>query len=370
MKEPSKEDLLGFMLGALDAEEQKQVQQAVDRQPDLENELLTLKGTLAPLELIDRPAGPPPGLARRTCQLIAMATRTLEDIPSRTNSTSRDLAASRPGSSLFDEVLATETATAPPTNSAQSAAPRLSPKRSTERWLAPAISFSDFVVGVLAVTVLSSLLFPAILSSRHQQRVAHCQQNLGDIYQAFATYSNTHQRDMIPIPTSGPLSAAGVFAPFLKDQGLVNSSSTFACPGLGENLTCEIPSCEQILNTPCEIKRKKFCERMSGDYGLSLGHLQDGRYMSPRLTTTVNAVLIADAPGIDSPNYMTRNHDGKGANCLLRDGSIVFVVGGVYVEDSIYVNDLGVVGAGLHEGDAVIAGCNIPFPNSQTDIVE
>jgi hypothetical protein len=369
------------MLGALDAEEQGQVQQAIDRQPELENELLALKGTLAPLELIDRPAGPPPGLARRTCQLIAMAARSLEDTRSNHahhhSHRERSRGPEPMVSSAFDEVLAHQTTQNHDSLGhdsldlrALTQPARLSSQRSTERWLAPAISFSDFVVGVLVATVLGSLLFPAILASRHQHRVTQCQQNLGEIYNAFATYTSTHQRDMIPIPKSGPLSTAGVFAPFLKDQGLVNSSSTFACPGLGENLNCDIPSCEQIVNTPCAIKRQKFCERMSGDYGFSLGHWEDGRYISPRITGAANAVLVADAPGTGTPNHVTRNHDNKGANCLLQSGEIVFVSNGVYGEDSIYVNDRGVVGPGLHARDAVIASGNVPLPYFESVLAE
>ena len=54
---PSQEDLLGFVLGALDADQQQQVQQLIDQDPDLEEQLLDLKSALAPLELIDTVSG-------------------------------------------------------------------------------------------------------------------------------------------------------------------------------------------------------------------------------------------------------------------------------------------------------------------------
>lgn len=364
MNEPSKEDLLGYMLGALDAEEQGRIQRALDDRPDLEQELLSLKSQLMPLELIDRPAGPPPGLARRTCQLIAMATRSLDELPTKRGSAEEASATAAVGSA-FDRVMADHVASAEQANRSlgRTSSARLSAEPRHSRQLTRTLSMSDFVVGIVVAGILGSLLFPVILTARHQQRVLQCQQNLGTIYKAFVTFANTHQRDTIPVPTSGPLCVAGVFAPFLKDQGLVDDSSIFFCPGAVGGTPCEIPSCDQIVNTPCAIKRQKFCERMSGDYGFSLGYHRDGQYVEPRVIGEGNAVLVADAPAADTLNHLTRNHDNKGANCLLQNGEIVFVSSGVYGGDSIYTNDLGIVSAGLHHRDSVIANGHTPFPN-------
>ncbi len=356
------------MLGALDVEEQGQVQRALDDRPDLEQELLSLKSQLMPLELIDRPAGPPPGLARRTCQLIAMATRSLDNLPAKRGLAEPSVSVSV--GSAFDQVVADHAAAVERANQSLGCAlsARLAPDPRHSRQLAQTLSLSDFVVGIVAAAILGSLLFPAILTARHQQRIVQCQQNLGTIYKAFVTFANTHQRDTIPVPTSGPLCVAGVFAPFLKDQGLIDNSSTFFCPGAVRGTSCEIPSCEQIVNTPCAIKRQKFCERISGDYGFSLGYHRDGEYVHPRVIGDGNAVLVADAPAIDAFNHLTRNHDNMGANCLLQNGEIVFVSSGVYGGDSIYTNDLGIVSAGLHQRDSVIANGHTPFPSARATI--
>ena len=73
MKQPSQEDLVGFVLGALDATEQNQIQDMIDNDPHLEEQVVELKNSLMPLEAINNPVGPPVGLARRTCEFVAQS---------------------------------------------------------------------------------------------------------------------------------------------------------------------------------------------------------------------------------------------------------------------------------------------------------
>ena len=70
MKTPSQEDLLGYVLGALDAQEHRDLQQQIDENPEIEDHLLQIKNSLLPLDCLDT-AGPKTGLARRTCEAIA-----------------------------------------------------------------------------------------------------------------------------------------------------------------------------------------------------------------------------------------------------------------------------------------------------------
>ena len=76
MNNPSKEDLLGYVLGALDADQQQQVQQSIDQDPQIEDDLLEIKTSLAPLELLENGSGSRPGLARRTCESLAILQKT------------------------------------------------------------------------------------------------------------------------------------------------------------------------------------------------------------------------------------------------------------------------------------------------------
>ena len=74
MKKPSQEDLLGYVLGAMDAQEQRNIEEVIDRNPQVEDDLLEIKNSLLPLDHLDG-GGPRPGLARRTCELIATLER-------------------------------------------------------------------------------------------------------------------------------------------------------------------------------------------------------------------------------------------------------------------------------------------------------
>ena len=71
VKNPSKEDLLGYALGALDANQQLLVQQSIDQDANIEEQLIEIKASLAPLELLEGGSGARPGLARRTCEMLA-----------------------------------------------------------------------------------------------------------------------------------------------------------------------------------------------------------------------------------------------------------------------------------------------------------
>ena len=53
MNDPSQEDLLGYVLGALDAQEQRDLQRQIDNDPSLEESLLDLKAALVPLDCMD-----------------------------------------------------------------------------------------------------------------------------------------------------------------------------------------------------------------------------------------------------------------------------------------------------------------------------
>lgn len=70
MKHPSQEDLLGYVLGALDAPEHREIQQLIDQNPEIEEELLRIKSSLLPLDELDSGKSRP-GLARRTCEAVA-----------------------------------------------------------------------------------------------------------------------------------------------------------------------------------------------------------------------------------------------------------------------------------------------------------
>jgi anti-sigma-K factor RskA len=67
---PSQEDLLGYLLGALDEAEQERVKRYVAGHPQIQSELGKLQRCMLPLRAVDMPIEPPGGLARRSCERI------------------------------------------------------------------------------------------------------------------------------------------------------------------------------------------------------------------------------------------------------------------------------------------------------------
>ncbi len=75
MNTPSREDLLGYLLGALDATEQELVENHLRQYPELESELHELKAHMEPLGSYRDRFETPAGLARRTCEYVAKSIR-------------------------------------------------------------------------------------------------------------------------------------------------------------------------------------------------------------------------------------------------------------------------------------------------------
>ena len=69
------EELLGYVLGALDAPEERNIRQKIESDPSLQEEVNKLQASILPLDHLDNPLGSRPGLARRTCEWVAAATK-------------------------------------------------------------------------------------------------------------------------------------------------------------------------------------------------------------------------------------------------------------------------------------------------------
>jgi len=65
-----REDLLGYLLNALDKAERQRVFEALQKDPQLRQELETVRRDLRPLDATNRDYNPPVGLAELTCDLV------------------------------------------------------------------------------------------------------------------------------------------------------------------------------------------------------------------------------------------------------------------------------------------------------------
>lgn len=356
MNHPSQEDLLGYVLGALDAQEQREVQQLIDADPELEEQLLELKASLMPLDFLEGAKGPRPGLARRTSEMVAGYQKQLEQEKLARQQREQEQSANQSAHPITDKVFA-------------DAMNELEPQPKKEVDLAFSESFrersslhlsswslSDMLVGFAAVAVLAAVLLPAVSYSRFNSRIVACQSNLRSLGTALLTFSNTNQMGEFPqIPSDGNLAVSGSYAPLLKDAGLIADDSEVLCMGRYETEKAfQIPSCEQV-NAASGEKLEHFKRVMGGDYGYSFGYIEDGRYRCPNNRGRADFVLLSDMPSQSLEGRRSANHGGYGQNCLFEDGHIEFVRGHAYGEDLIYVNDQGIVAPGVDPSDSVIA---------------
>lgn len=322
MKEPTQEDLLGYVLGALDAEQHEALEKKIEADPQLDEQLLDVKAQLAPLELLSESSGPRPGLARRTIEMVAAQTKLeVED-------DQKVVLKSQP------EVI--------------------EPLRQNSSW-----SMKDFLVAAASLAIVSSLLFPVISYTKQQSNVFHCSNNLQSIGRALASFSEHNNGRFVEVPSSGPLSFAGIFAPILKEAEVIEDDNWFTCRAVDREQPFMIPSTDQIRRCSTGDQGEYFRKISSGDYGYSFGHIENDKYVSPRNLGRSYVVIAADKPSTVSIGGPSDNHGGRGQNCLFEDFSVRFVKGNAIGSDPIYVNAHNVVAPGIGARDSVIGASHL-----------
>ncbi len=334
MKHPSQEDLLGYVLGALDAQEQREVQQLIDADPELEEQLLEIKSSLAPLDCLDGSGGPRPGLARRTSETVASFQKQLElenrDRHPVTDQVFAD--ASRAQESAFSESSLIERIVRPTS------------------W-----SLSDMLVGIAAAAVLAAVLLPAVSYTRFNSRVVDCQNNLRSLGTAMLSYSNNNKNGEFPrIPDEGNGAVSGIYAVLLKEARLIDDDSVL-CKGRNfNNVAFSIPTRKQVEQAVgCHLEHLR--RTMGGHYGYTLGYHENDSYRCPTNQGKTYFVILSDMPSQRLEGRQSNNHGGRGQNCVFGDGHVEFVRGPAYGDDPIFVNDVGIVAPGTHSNDSVIA---------------
>jgi hypothetical protein len=169
------------------------------------------------------------------------------------------------------------------------------------------------------------------------------------------------------VPTRGRKAAAGIYAPTLARNALLDESRRVLCPGSplagrGDFRLLDLDELDGISETALE----QFRPMLGGSYGYSLGHLAGGVYRDTRNLRRPFFAILADAPSATLPGRSV-NHGGRGENVLFEDGRVRFVTCRRPLGlDDIFCNDRGQVLAGLHANDAVIApSAAAPLPDDE-----
>ncbi|HWB00155.1 MAG TPA: hypothetical protein VG713_16795 [Pirellulales bacterium] len=302
----SEQQLLGYLMGALDACEQRALEERLRREPELCRQLERLRACLAPLS-DDEPPPPPTGLAARAFSYVMARVGPCEGQFAACN-------AWRP---------------------------------------------QDIVVASFIVITLAMLVFPAVSFSRYRAQVRACQHNLANIGHALLTYSQ-RQGDYFPeVPLSGNLAAAGIYAPTLAQAKLIEPRQVL-CPAMpatqGEH---RIPTLDELRSASGPALRN-LQQQMGGSYGYSFGYWHNGQYQKLRNRARPTFALMADAPSgahVLHEGRTSANHGRCGQNVLFEDGHVALLQTCRIKElgDHIFQNNLGHVAAGIGPEDSVIA---------------
>jgi hypothetical protein len=81
MASPNPQQLLGYVIGALDDAQRRRVEDAVSASPALQREVAALADQAGPLLAARRSVDPPRGLAARTCRAVALAAQVAGTAP-------------------------------------------------------------------------------------------------------------------------------------------------------------------------------------------------------------------------------------------------------------------------------------------------
>ncbi len=308
------EQLLGYLLGALEDDEQRHVDARLQREPELLRSLKSVERSLRPLEGLPRFYAPPPGLASRTCRMV----------------------------------LAVEGRVAP--------LPQLSPCPIPPRW-SRGFRFADLAVGMAVFLAAAALLVPAVQSSRFNAHILTCQDKLRQIGVALTQYSDRNGGYFPVVPLRGELATAGIYAPVLLDHGLLTESHQVVCPGspLANDGQFRVPRLSEVRLVGNE-RIGELCRQMGGSYGYSLGYVQDGVYRATRNLRRAHFALLSDRPSLHMPEFQTVHHSGRGQNVLFEDGHVRFLEtpNTPYTADHLFTNAEGRIAPGVHADDSVI----------------
>jgi prepilin-type processing-associated H-X9-DG protein len=279
------ENLLGYLLDALDPATHRQVETYLRDNPEGRRRLEQLRQALAPLAADRDTIGPPPGLVVRTIGRVAEHRCRPLEIPA-----------------------------APPVLSARSS------WTGRSRWRRP-----DVLVAAAVLFLAVSLVPSALIYVRRAHARLACANNLRELHHGLTTYADLHDGRFPQVASEGRHAVAGIVAPMLADAQCLPQALAVDCPAASDG-TWRCWSLEEVdAMAPEEFRQ--VAPRLAGTYSYALGFRDEagGLYGYTR-SDNGGLPLMADMAPRD-PNDISHgnspNHGG-GQNVLYIDGSVKF----------------------------------------------
>lgn len=324
----TREHWMGYLLGALDEDEQALVERQIAHNPQAAEELDQLRSHLLLLSDGLDEAAPPPGLAARTCALL--------ENPA---------------------LLAQVVDTAVP---ADEDAPRPKSRGTFESLGAGGSRFSllDTVVALGVCIAAAFIFFPTLASSRTLASRLQCENNLRRVGVALQEFASANADHRYPtIAPHGPLSVAGAYAPQLLSDGFLRYPERLQCAEkktmLGQQT---LPTVQQLLDAP-QHDLEQMQAKLAAVYNYNLGIQKNGEVIGPEMRGRARYPVASDNLFVQGGAISPMAHADGRFNILFDDGHVEFIA----LEDlpgpmnHFFLNDEGKVAAGLSEDDPVVA---------------
>ena len=303
------ENLVGYLLHALDEDGERQMQAYLAGDAEARQKLENLRRGLEPLEADRDELTPPTDLLVKTLARVAeYCSQTLPHAPV----------------------------------SPQSGGSYRNPWRRVDVLVAAAVLLAAVGVGASALAHLRNQVAP----------LAECKENLRQFGVALNAYHEEHRQYPDVNKEAPPYNVAGMFVPLLIQAGLLSRDINVRCPGNGP-----AKPCPYTLDEIHALDKNEFdvsTPYLSCCYAYSLGYRDEGGYHPPAYQGA-GFPLLSDRPPRDQGPGNSPNHGGSGQNVLFQDGSVRFLKDrSVKFDDDIFRNKAGKIEAGSDANDAVL----------------
>jgi hypothetical protein len=326
------ENLVGYLLEALDPDERRAVDARLRDDPEARARLEALRPLLAPLAADADPPEPPPGLALATLARVAEYAR--GGLPKAPQPSRRQVGAPRRG-----------------------------------------LRLADLAVAAALLLLAGGLGLSWLARQRRDAQVLACQNNLFVYWGALQRYSDQHP-DPGPSTVGGafpqveahaPRNFAGVFLPVLATDGVLGDDVSVGCPALGRRPPPRYTLQElDEMAHQCPGEFKAAAREFSGDYAYSLGYVQNDILYGLRRDSGDYLPILADRPPAAGAGN-SPNHGGGGQNVLYIGGQVRWCVdrGAGVDRDDIYLNQKYQLLAGENRLDTVLGPSDAsPYPRA------
>lgn len=284
MRGRAREQLLGYLTGALDDAETERLAAQLRNDASLCDEMRALRRQLDLLDAAKPQYTPPMGLARRTCEFVFAQARRL---------------ARRPRRRVMSDCV--------------------TPPGWIERY-----RLVDVVVSACILVLAGLVVMPAIQTSRFHARLITCEDNLRELGVALTHYSQRHNGSLPQIPVSDTLAGTDINAPpKLTESGWLNHRQRLLCPDSQPTLRRAFrgPSLTELDAAPSR-QSPGLRQVMGGSDGYPLGYPVEPATQQPYRLQRGYFAIPADAASGAIASPQTSNHAGRGQNVLFEDGHV------------------------------------------------